>query len=377
MTQQISGFLFLVWASLASQFVLAAVQDDDVELVFAIGRQDVPAVKKLMTGRDPDRLINSRGRTPLGEAITYCSHPNGAEVIKTIIDAGANLEISPQPSRNVWNSFVFATSFYHCPLEVWTLLADKGANIAFVAQYGQLGESGFYKGDTLRRAIAERNVDEQYLESLAKFCFDRGLEVDASYFSDLHEGYELTGLQLSVIGGFPKLVKVHTDFGAKLNLRIVNDFSNELQQSAVGFAVQFQENESLKVLLQAGANPNNWTKRDGFTPISRAAGSNNDVAVALLAAHGAYIHPKYQAAGFEDAEITSDALFNARDAKVLATLLKAGANPSFSYPSWEYICGQKYVEFEFMGRPLKERSEMLNILKDSGVDIKRYSIVLL
>lgn len=95
-----------------------------------------------------------------------------------------------------------------------------------------------------------------------------------------------TALHLAVFFGSPETAEVLLAAGADVSARTTNALDNQPLHAAVAGADPAARLASVKLLLDAGATPNE-RQSGGFTPIMSAAQNGDDMVVDLLLAHGA------------------------------------------------------------------------------------------
>ena len=147
---------------------------------------------------------------------------------------------------------------------------------------------------------------------------------EAEIFSALIEaekaqppGNEPTLLMSAVMANEFDVAKALVAAGTDVNVKIKEFF----EFNALHFAVKNQNAAMVKLLLEAGADPNWINKNPGFAPITKAVKESNAEIVRALLAHGAEVQ-------FETGFKLIVEAAQCADAEVVDLLLEAGCDPN-------------------------------------------------
>lgn len=226
--------------------------DSETPLMAAVTYERIEFVKELVKARADVNLANSIGWTPL----IYAAVRGRADTIKILLDAGANVD-----DENKDGSTAFLLAARGASLAAVEMLLDAGANLHHKDKRGKTAfllaaEGG--KADTTKKLLT--------------------LGFDPNSYSE--------GGYTALVGAarYPEMLKTLLSAGAKVNLQI--PVGGGQSMTALEVAAQNGWTESVKVLIDAGADPNLYYT-PGALPLDKALRAKYTEIIEMLTKAGA------------------------------------------------------------------------------------------
>ena len=216
----------------------------DIELLRAVQMLDTAAVRRLLAGGANPNTRTSSGHSLLSGAVNRGS----VAIARALIEAGANVRARPRQGE---------TSYLHAAvqrgyLEMSRLLLDAGASAAEPGTATHAAASGNFE---VLRLVREAGAD-------AREWSDEPLRAAAS-------------------AGNVEAVRWLLSNGAQV------DASDSNGRTALSRAVAFNQHETVRALLEAGADPRQRAPGSGWTPLMSAAIAGDSAMIVLLINAGA------------------------------------------------------------------------------------------
>ena len=284
---------------LAAATILPAAEVSSDDFYRLIRNDDSAGLKALLSQGADVNLKDSRGATPL----MYAAASGSPEVMKLLIGAGADV--------NAKNSFGATALLWGAgDINKVRLLLDKGAEVNVATKQGRT--------PLLAAAACDKG------EEVVRLLISKGADVTAV------EGFQLTALHLAAGANATGLVRLLLEKGLDPNVKTVPG------QTPLMAAAALDNLPMVKLLLAKGANVNAASTSGGkvkngelalkkLTPLILAAPYSSPELIATLLDAGAEVNAK-DIRGMTPLMLA--AASEKQDAKVIALLLKRGADPN-------------------------------------------------
>lgn len=226
--------------------------DSETPMMAAVAYERIEFVKELVKADADVNKSNSSGSTPLMVA----AGRGRMDVAKILLNAGANVN-----DENKEGSTALLIAARNASLEMLEMLLEAGANLQHRDK----------RGKTAFLLSAEGGKAEN-LKKLLSMGFDSNSHSDGGY--------------TALVGAarYPEMLKMLLAAGAKVNLQI--PFGGGQSMTALEVAAQNGWTESVKVLIEAGADPNLYYT-PGALPLDRALRAKHAEVIEMLTKAGA------------------------------------------------------------------------------------------
>ncbi|MDD2710955.1 MAG: ankyrin repeat domain-containing protein [Verrucomicrobiae bacterium] len=298
-------FDFVVFLANAKADPNLANNQKQTPLLFASAHGHAAAVQALLKAGANPNLPDREGQSPLMLAALNSS----AEITESLLAGGADPDLT---DKNGSTALMAALTKKNVHAAALILKKTKNVN-------QQAARAGRYTALMFAAMNGTPEIVTQLLE--------RGADVN------IRADQNVTALMLSCLHKRSDLVKLLIARGADLNLK-----ENLNENTALLTAINKGDLESVKLLLEAGADPNLGSK-DGFTPLMLAAQNGQDAMAQALIEKKA--NPDTGASGGKRAGLTALMVAAVKGhANIAQMLLAAGANPgvrdSAGATAWMY-----------------------------------------
>jgi ankyrin repeat protein len=269
-------------------FAGAAPAAETLSLVDAARQGDRRAVRSLLEGGAKVDVAGADGMT----ALIWAAHRNDAEMAALLLRAGADAK-----AANDYGATALYAAAANADSQITAMLLAAGAD----------PNAHLLSGETSLMEAAERGN----LETL-RVLLSRGADPNAR---ETNGGQ--TALMWATSERHPAVTEELIRRGADVHTRSNDGFT------ALMFAAQVGDADSARVLIGAGANPNDVMPKTGLTPLIIAAATSRTEVATLLLDKGAY--PNAVAAdGFSPLHYAAT---NKEAVEMVHALLRHGAKP--------------------------------------------------
>lgn len=209
--------------------------DYETPLMAAVSDKRIEFVRELIEAGADVNKANSIGWTPL----IWAAQRNRADIAKILLDAGATVDAENQDGTTA-----LLIAAREGSLELFELLLEAGANL-------------YHKNKQEKTALllSAEGGQPEILKKLLSLGFDPN--------SNSYGGYTA----LIAAARYPELLRILLSAGAKVNFQI--SVGGGKNMTALEVAAQNGWTESVKVLIEAGADPNLFHS-PGRLPLDKA-----------------------------------------------------------------------------------------------------------
>lgn len=292
-------------------------QTSEADLLTAVRKGDVAAVKSALAASPKLNVKETDGRTPLMVAVLT----GNMDVINLLLDKGA--DVRAEDNRGISAGRLAATIMDFAIMEaIDRALGDTKKWDAMPAskreEYFKNNETSRMKERQEALLDAVKNKDADLVAALLR------RKTEPNTFGE--HGVR-TPLMLAAENGNLAIVICLLDNGADPNIVTKQgDHDDRLGRSALFFATENGNVEVVRALLKKGANANLATRGGGTALVTATASPNGDSVIKLLLEAGAKVD-----AGKPSQKAKDDALLMAAyygNAESVKLLLAAGADPN-------------------------------------------------
>ncbi|CAK1358916.1 unnamed protein product [Cercospora beticola] len=332
-------------------------------------RSDARIVRKLL---DAGANVNAKG--PKGDSALHraCSSSHD-EMVQMLLDAGANVNArgrlgTEEDDRRTMNALEIALRCINMAHGVKTVEMLLAAGAVIDIEEPSEGRLDM----PLITASAEGS------ETLVQALIEGGADVNA------HMSWRRNALEQAIAHGREEVVRILLAAGANPNERAIdwNDIEGSAWKSAVLLALSTGNEKIVRLLLEAGAEINDqpWSWSDGKknryeTAIQAELARGNETMVQMLLDAGAEINDRTLEWEDNDGNVYDTALqaeMARGNAKMVQMLLKAGGSTDSRLDDWKDDNGRRYEHALFAAVALGNAARVQRAI-DDGADVNHRS----